>query len=291
MFPTLFTYQGVGFHSWGLMVLIAFFSACILANHRAARVGIDPDKLVNLYLLITIGGMMGARLLHFVMADTKVFFANPMVYFDMEKGGFAFLGGLIAALLIGGIYSKLSGINVWKMADVASSVLMLGLAVGRLGCFLAGCCHGAVCAVANTGVVASFKGGSIVTVAGAPFVALEFKRGVGVGAIFDTPLYPTQLWELSVGLLLFTVLSIVWNKYRRFDGQVTALMLVLYAGARSLIEEYRGDAVRGVHSVGLFEMSTSQIVAVSMVAAAVVLVVIKGRGGLQPEKAIEFGED
>jgi phosphatidylglycerol:prolipoprotein diacylglycerol transferase len=280
MFPTLFTYQGIGFHTWGMMVMLAFLAAFMLVSARARRVGIDSDNLVPLYLLVSIFGLMGSRLLHFVFAETDAFMANPLVFFDMGQGGFAFLGGVIGGVASGALYAWWSNIPVWKLADIAAAAIMLALAVGRMGCFFAGCCHGRAWhaghgeggdPVAVLSTVMNFKGGSIVSVGDFPWVALTFKQGVGVGAVFDTPLYPTQLLEITAGLTIFAILSVMWKRFRFFDGQIIAAMLVLYAFARFNIENLRGDAVRGVDHFGLF--STSQLVAIGMVGTAAVIVV------------------
>ena len=279
MFPTLFTYQGIGFHTWGLMVMMAFLAAFMLVSARARRVGIDSDNLVPLYLLVSIFGLVGARLLHFVFAETEAFMANPLVFFDMGQGGFAFLGGVIGGVVSGALYAWRNNIPVWKLADIAAAAIMLALAVGRTGCFFAGCCHGRAwhaghgeggdpVAIAST--VLTFKGGSIVSVGEFPWVALSFKQGVGVGALFDVPLYPTQLLEITAGLTIFAILSVLWKRFRLFDGQIIAVMLVLYAFARFNIENLRGDSVRGVDHLGLF--STSQLVAIGMVATAALIV-------------------
>ena len=280
MFPTLITYQGIGFHTWGLMVMLAFLAAFMLVSTRARRVGIDSDNLVPLYLLVSIFGLVGARLLHFVFAETDAFLSNPLVFFDTGEGGFAFLGGVIGGVVSGAIYAWRNSIPVWKLADIAAAAIMLALAVGRTGCFFAGCCHGRAwhaghgeggdpIEIAST--LMTFKGGSIVSVGDFPWVALTFKQGVGVGAIFDVPLYPTQLLEITAGLTIFAILSVMWKRFRLFDGQVIAVMLVLYAFARFNIENLRGDSVRGVDHLGLF--STSQLVAIGMVATAALIAV------------------
>ena len=298
MFPTLFTYEGIGFHTWGLMVMMAFLAAFMLVSSRARKVGIDSDSLVPLYLLVSIFGLIGARLLHFVFAESEAFFSNPLVFFDMSSGGFAFLGGVIGGVISGALYAHFNRIPVWKLADIAAAAIMLALAVGRTGCFFAGCCHGSPwhaghaeqgAAVEITSTLASLKGGSVVMVGEFPFVALTFKQGIGVGAIFDVPLYPTQLLEITAGLTIFLILSAMWKWGRRFDGQVIATMLVLYAFARFNIEKLRGDTVRGVDYFGMF--STSQLVSIGMVVVAVAIVMVRVRSPLGSEVPVVYDEE
>lgn len=285
MHPDLFRWQGLALHTWGLMVMLAFTAACLVLSFRVKRVGIDSDKLVPLYLIVIVAGMLGARLLHFTMAEPAHFFSRPLDFFDPSQGGFAFYGGAIGGILSGVLWAKVQRIPVWKLADAAAPCIMLGLSIGRLGCFSAGCCHGSVAASSWSSTLAVFDGGSIVTVRGYPWIALVFKRGVGVGSIFDKPLYPTQLWESAGAMALFLYLSWVWKHGRRFDGQVLAMMLVLYAGMRSAIEVFRGDTIRGVGYFGL--LSTSQVVSIFMVLAAIAIAVVRWPKGVAPESPFE----
>ncbi|MCB9777257.1 MAG: prolipoprotein diacylglyceryl transferase [Alphaproteobacteria bacterium] len=281
MYPTLYEFGSLGFHSWGLMVMLGFIAAFFFVSRRVPRVGIDPDVMVGLYLSTVVGGLVGSRLLHFTMAEPETFFSNPAVFFDMGQGGFAFYGGVIGGTACGVVYALVKKLPPWKIADIAAPSIMIGLSLGRIGCFLAGCCHGQACPTPQSAVLLTLPGGSIVTTDGFPFIALNFVQGVGVGAIHGVPVYPTQLWESLSGFVMFLFLSKMWRDWRRFDGQVLASMLVFYAGLRSTIEEFRGDTIRGTDYFGLF--STSQVVSIGMVCLAVVIVLWKARGGLSPE--------
>lgn len=282
MHPTLFTWQGLGFHTWGLMITLAFVFAGLVTGARAARVGIDPDRLVPLYLIAPIGGLLGARLLHFAMAEPRTLLENPGAFFNLGQGGFAFYGGVMLAGIAGITWGRWAGMDPWKLSDLAAPSIMLGLAMGRIGCFFAGCCHGAACEVSVMNRLVRLQGGEIVSTDGAPWLALVYKAGVGVGAIFDEPVYPTQLWESAGAFLLFGLLSLVWRYGRRFDGQVMGLMLCLYAVLRWTVESFRGDTVRGVGYFGF--MSTSQVVSVALGALGVVVLGIGLVRGFKPEQ-------
>jgi phosphatidylglycerol:prolipoprotein diacylglycerol transferase len=291
MFPTLYSSDMVSIHSWGLMVLTAFAVACGVSGWRAPKVGIDPDKLVPLYLLVGGAGMLGARLLHFVFAEPDLFFGNPLVFFDVNHGGWAFYGGVIGGVGSGAIYAKLRDIPVWKLADIAAASIMLGLAIGRVGCFLAGCCHGGVCDAPVLGDLLVLPYGEVKLVEGFPFLALRFEPGVGVGALRGSILYPTQLMEIASGITWFAVLSAMWRWGRRFDGQVLAAMMVLYAGSRTWVEGFRGDTIRGLYEVAGVQLSTSRLVAIGMAVGALVIVAVKLRGGVAPEAEFVSDED
>ncbi len=289
MYPTFFEFQGMGFHMWGLMLMLAFSAAILVTHNRAQKVGIDPDDLVPFYQIAVLAAIAGSRILHFVFAEPELFFSNPMVFFDPARGGFAFYGGAIFGTLFGSWYLRWKKIPILKFIDVATPTMMLGLCLGRLGCFFAGCCHGAAVTATQTGSLFSFQGGSVVTVDAFPWVALNFVDDVGVGSIHNVPIFPTQLWESTVGITLFLILSWMWKNKRRFDGQIFAALLMMYPFLRSTIEVFRGDKVRGTDWMGLF--STSQLVSIPVFALGLGIVLIYRKRGLSEETPFVYSEE
>lgn len=292
MWPTLFKQQTsfgeVPYNSWGLMITLAFLAASIVSHRRAARVGIDPDKMVGLYLLAIVLGLSGARLLHFLMATPDVFFADPLIFFRIWQGGFAFYGGFILAGIGGILYGIRRGMNPWKLADVVGPTVMLGLAFGRIGCFLAGCCHGKridLPADATPLFPDTFTGGQLFLIDHFPFVAELTRHGVGHN---DVPVYPTQLWESAAAFTIFLLTSWIW-RHRRFDGQVMAAVLLLYSAWRPINESMRGDEVRGVGYLGF--LTTSQLISIPVAVLGVVLVVTRFRKGVAPEVPFTHAEE
>jgi phosphatidylglycerol:prolipoprotein diacylglycerol transferase len=157
-----------------------------------------------------------------------------------------------------------------------------------MGCFFAGCCHGGACDASEVGTLAQFEGGRVVTLDGAPHIGLVFTKGVGVGAIHDPVVtWPTQMLESVGALTLFLLLSLMWHRWRRFDGQVMASMLALYACMRATIERFRGDSIRGLHEVMGMQLSTSQLVAAAMVLVAAAIALWRYRYGVAPETPFE----
>jgi phosphatidylglycerol:prolipoprotein diacylglycerol transferase len=189
----------------------------------------------------------------------------------------------IPSSISGSLYARRAGLNVWKMADVGAPSIMLGLAIGRLGCFAAGCCHGQACPAPIEGMITGdlFPGGQLVTVEGFPWVAMVFNKGVGVGSIIGHPVYPTQLWESLGAITLFGVLSLLWRYARRFDGQILAATMILYPPMRYTIETFRGDELRGTNLLGMF--STSQLTGLIVLTIALGLIAWRWPKGLAPE--------
>ena len=231
---------------------------------------------------------MGARLLHFLGSEPSTLFADPLVLFKFNQGGMAFLGGAITAGVGVVLYAKKRGIHPWKLADALAPTLFLGLSIGRLGCFAAGCCHGAACPVGDWSSISGglFAGGQVVSLGEFPWLALVFERGVGVGAIHGVPTFPTQLWESTAAFCVFVGLSILWAKWRKFDGVVLATGMLVYPMIRATIELFRGDSIRGTGHLG--GLSTSQVVAVGLAVAAVGLLRWRSKFGLAEEHPIEL---
>lgn len=286
MYPTLYvqkTAMGeIPYNTWGLTITLAFLFASLVAHFRAARVGIDPDRLVVAYLLAMVFGLAGARLMHFTMATPEVFWRDPLVFFRIWQGGFAFYGGFILAAVVLVAYSALIRLPIWKMVDVLAPSVMLGLSVGRIGCFFAGCCHGKevpLPADATPLLPDSFSGGQLWLSSKAPFLFELTRHGVGHN---DVVLLPTQLYEMVAAFVLFLLASWVW-RHRRFDGQVLATVLVLYALWRPFNESLRGDEVRGVGWLG--SLTSSQLVSIPMGLLGVIIALVQFRKGVAPEAA------
>jgi phosphatidylglycerol:prolipoprotein diacylglycerol transferase len=294
MFPDLYSISygqsntPVVLHTYGLMLILAFAVAAGVGWFRLKKVGIHPDVLLPIVVIAMFGGIMGARLLHFLGSEPSTLFADPLVLFKFNQGGMAFLGGAIAAGIGVILYAKRKGIHPWKLADALAPSLFLGLSIGRLGCFAAGCCHGAACDVDDWNSIsgALFQGGQVVSLGEFPWIALVFERGVGVGAIHGAPTFPTQLWESAAALCVFLGLSLLWSRWRKFDGIVLATGMLVYPMIRATIELFRGDTIRGTGHLG--GLSTSQVVAVCLGLVAISLLRWRSKFGLAEEQPVEL---
>lgn len=277
MYPTLYQInEGIGIHTYGIMIMMGLLAAFAYSSHRARQVGIDSDKLPVFYMLVALMGIAVSRLFHFLFTDQSVeFFANPFIYFDFSQGGLVFYGGPIGGVVTGVIYCWRKKIPTWKMLDIAGPAIMLGLAFGRVGCFLAGCCHGLHCEMPITSTFVSLHGGEVVGVEGFPHFALLFYKdgpGVTASAARELPLYPTQVWEMSVAFTFAATLAYFAKKLKFFDGQILVMMMIMYAGWRSTVENFRGDMNRGLDTAGS-GLTTSQWISAGIVILAILIAV------------------
>lgn len=278
----------VAYNTWGLTITLAFIFAALVAHLRAGKVGINPDSLVGVYLIAVFGGLAGARLLHLSMSDDRrAFFDNPGMYFDLSKGGFAFYGGFIGAGLGSLLYARIRGLPFLKMSDALSPTVMLGLAIGRFGCFMAGCCHGRVTDVPANALplMPASWGPQLWAVPGPPFIIEMMVDGVGTNHV---PVLATQIYEIFVATSLFLFTSWAWARWRRFDGQITGMVLMLYSFWRPFNESMRGDGVRGTgYELLGVPLTTSQLIAVPVFLTGLLLIVFNVRRGLAPERPFE----
>jgi len=243
MLPTLYEVdingQTMGIHPYGIFILLAFCSAFILAHLRALRVGIHPDRLLPVYVSAAVGGMIGGRLLYAIAVEPAETLANPLSLFGFS--GFAVYGGVIGGTITVAMTAVFTGIPALKLADIAAPAVIVGMGVGRIGCFFAGCCHGAVANIGDAPIGLIPEGtlhGQLWLSNVFPFLTQEFNDGVG--RLHDLPLYPTQIWDATL-LLGLTAMLVAMYPYRKFDGQIAATALILQPPIRIFVELFRAD--------------------------------------------------
>lgn len=193
-----------------------------------------------------IGAIVGAKLLFIVVSIKDIIRLNLPLY-AIIKGGFVFYGGLIGGILGIYIYTRKYKLPTIDYFDTAASVVPLGHAFGRVGCFFAGCCYGM-----------PYSGRFSVT----------YTTTAGMTPL-NTPLFPVQLLEASLLLITFGILFTVTLKYPQKRGLPTILYTLIYSVIRFVLEFFRGDKERG----GIGFLSTSQIVSLLLLTSCVIFLV------------------
>ncbi len=268
--------EGLPIHTYGVLVGAGFITGVTVAGWLAlkewpGRKGLERrDQLFDLAFYIFIGAMVGSRVL-FILVNWKDYAAQPSKIFDLG-GGLVFYGGLIGASLTAYWYAKKHHIEFLRLADLAMPSVSLGQALGRLGCFSAGCCWGDV-AKEGTKTAVHFPGLAAQNlfgqVANTPSLAWSSQRDdtrwviEKTGQIFHEavpgavrisewvtthghtlPVHPTQLYE-SFGQMVLFLSLLAFRSHRRFHGQIFGTWLMAYAVLRSTVELFRGDVERG----------------------------------------------
>lgn len=220
MFPTI--------HLLGLQISTYFLTislACVVCTlwflARCEKRNLIRVTAIDMTLVCLIGGFVGARLLHVFWEEPVFYQQHPLAVLEIWNGGFVFLGGVLGAWAACTIFCVIKGEPFWFWADVAVPCISLGYALGRIGCFLNGCCYGRFC-------------------------ELPWAVAMQGGMRHPTQLYAT-FWELAVCLLLLKIESKV-----RMAGTLFSVWLVLHALGRVMMEYFRDDP-RGpmVHGISI----------------------------------------
>jgi phosphatidylglycerol:prolipoprotein diacylglycerol transferase len=136
MFPTI-PIGPLRLQTFGLFLLAAYFAGLWLAARQARRHGIDGDHIYNAGFYALIVGLVAARLGH-VVAYVEVYRTDPLQVLSLSPGAFLLLPGLLGALAMVAIYLRRHRLPAAAMADVFAPGVLLGLAIGEVGAFLAG---------------------------------------------------------------------------------------------------------------------------------------------------------
>ena len=217
-----------------------------LLRRKALREDLPEQKILDLSLYILASAILGAKLL-LVAVEWRRYAANPKDLVEVLRSGGVFYGGLIAATAVAIWYMRKHDLPGWRIADMAAPSIALGEAIGRWGCFAAGCCYG------------KESHGPFAVTFTDPF-AHE-----AVGTPLNVPLHPTQIYLSLNALLIFLILEWVYRR-KTFDGEVFWLYVLLYAITRGILETWRGDFVRGFVIPGV--LSTSQFIGLLTAALA-----------------------
>jgi len=308
--PVLFRLFDVGFPAYFAFLVTGFLFATAAGALWARRIGEDADVVVDLGLAMLIAGVAGARLLHVVAdgyfwdyvhlctAPSRVDWhidqteclsaaydgvwdparglchpkeADCFAWAKFWAGGLTYYGGFIGASIAAWFLLRRDGFPFWKAADMAGFAVPIGLAFGRMGCLMAGCCFGATCEL-PWGV--SFPPGS-------PASEAQFKaHELASARLASLPVHPTQIYESAASLAIAAACLLWVHPRKRYDGQVFAVFLVLYAAVRFALEFLRRDD-RGA----LLGLSTSQLIGVACVAAAAAVHRLRGRSLASPAPA------
>lgn len=238
-------------NTYGLMIALAFaVNVPLLARDTGRwlgpRVGLKPteafQKTWDLFVWVIPASLVGGRLFY-VLENHAEFHGQWLDAFKIWQGGLVFYGGLLGALLAAWFWMRREKWPVALFLDIAAPYVLLGHAIGRVGCYAEGCCAGVVDSV--HGVVFP---------------------GLGDGL----PHLPTQVWELYGDVALFLGLLLIRKKLLPRSGAAFALYVLTYGSLRYVIEFWRRDG--SVHYLGVFLSPSQALSAILAVLAAFYLV-------------------
>jgi len=229
MYRILFTIGSFPIYSYGVMIALAFITAILLAMKEAKKSGEDPERILDLSLYVILGALIGGRL-GYVLTNLDYYMKNLMKILYFRQGGLSFLGGFLVAYFLCWLYVKRTKISFWKYADIAAPSIALGIGIGRIGCFLNGCCYG---------VISENYGIKFPSLPMPPVYLQQLKDGlIASGSSCTLPVIPTQLYSSLYGFLIFFIL--LWmKKYKKYDGFLMLSFFILFSISRFTIEFFR----------------------------------------------------
>lgn len=247
MHPVLFSLGPFTIYTYGVLVATGFVVGLLYAHGQARRAGLDPRKIWNFGIYGLVVGLIASKI-WFILSMGKYFLRNPGDIFSaatIQSGG-VFYGGVVGGLIWVVLYTHYQKMPLLGVLDVCAAPVALGHAIGRLGCFAAGCCYGKPTSL-PWGV--TFTNPVTARISGTPL---------------NIPLHPTQLYGSGAEFLNFALL--VWLGTRqRFAGQLIGAYFILYGFERGMIEFVRGDPGRTLMFHGA--VSLMQFVSVALILA------------------------
>lgn len=306
---TLFTIPGIDLPvpAFGMMMMLGFLIGTWWASKRAEKVKCDGELVVNLCLLILVSSIICARIFYVVHYwDEKFAGRGLWTAINVRQGGIEFYGGFIGAVLATILFLRWRGLSLRLYLDILAPSVALGLAFGRLGCLLHGCCWGGVCAPDMPWAITfPFDAPATarhwedrqltvpaeliaVTEDGEAWLRFEkyqdatWREAAGIAPIRSHPVHPAQLYASIDAFFLAIILHLYFFRRKR-HGMVFALFLILYAPIRFVEEAIRGD---NPHDT--LHLTISQFVSVVLLLTGIALIVLLHRLPSRSPRAVPF---
>lgn len=238
MYPRLGTFI-IPIHTYGLLLSIGFLSGIISGIYHGKKMGITTGNILDLAVWVIISAIAGSRVFYILLYPDQ--FPTVTSWFELQKGGLVFFGGFIATTFTVVGFSRYKKIPLANLGDLIAPSLGIALALGRVGCFLNGCCYGSPTA--------------------SPF-------GVVFPVLKDNaPRHPTQLYEATFSFLA-TLLASWLSRHREkfFPGFSWGVYVLAYSTFRFFNEILRADD-RGGFFTSL-QLSISQCISIAAFVAS-----------------------
>ncbi|MDN3510209.1 MAG: prolipoprotein diacylglyceryl transferase [Candidatus Jettenia sp.] len=266
--PIPFLQKSIPIYSYGFMLMIAFLVAIFIARWRAKRENIDPNKISDLGIYIVCAGIFGARLF-FVIQFFDNYKNDLLGIFKIYEGGLVYYGGLFAGIIAACIFIRKYQLPFLKILDIIAPSVALGLGIGRIGCFLNGCCFGKLASHIPWAIEFPKTLDKMGMVDGSPAFLHQYELGlIRLSDTHALPIHPTQIYSFLSDIVLFFILS-TFFKYRRRNGEVVLLFGIVYPVIRFSMELLRGD------NPLLFDSFTiAQIISISLFLVSLPLFIV-----------------
>ena len=247
---------------YGVIIAFGFTLAVLFGGRMAYKWKMSIDKMLDVLIYGTIGGIIGARL-YYVIFQWESYKDDLLSIFKIWEGGLAIYGGIIGAFLAAYFVCKKIDLNFYKLLDLAGMSLLIGQGIGRWGNFTNQEAFGI-----NTELpwgMTSEKISEYITTHYSEMAA----NGIRLDA--DIPVHPTFLYESIWCLFGFVVLFIICKKYKKFDGQLILGYGIIYGIERFFVEGLRTDSLY----IGDTGIRASQLLSLGIVICCTALTVVR----------------
>ena len=269
---------------YGVIIAFGFLLAVLFGGRIAYKWKINLDKMIDVLLYGTIGGIVGARL-YYVAFKWDYYGQHLSDIFKIWEGGLAIYGGIIGGILAAFIVCKIEKLNFFNLLDMVSMSLLIGQGIGRWGNY------------ANQEAFGSLtnKNWGMMSDTVAEYISRNASY-FGLGNvdnvkqyIADNDLYvhPTFFYESVWCILGFFVLYIIMKKRRKFSGQLFLCYGVWYGFERMVVEGLRSDSLY----IGNTSIRVSQALSAVLMLVSLVLLIslyVKFTKHPKPIEGIDF---
>lgn len=246
--PVAIDFGVIQIHWYGLMYLLAFVVAFLLAKSRANSPDWKPQHIEDLIFYGAIGVILGGRIGYILFYQFSALLDNPIILFKIWQGGMSFHGGFLGVAIAMIVFAKKTGKDFFTITDFVVPLVPLGLGFGRIANYINGELWGKI-TTSEYGVIAPNELGLLVN------------------------RYPSQLYEaLLEGLVLFIILWF-YSAKPRAKMSVSALFLIGYGSFRFIVEFVRSPDTH-IGYLAWDWLTMGQVLSVPMVLLGVVLFVL-----------------
>lgn len=233
-----FTIFGIDIAWYAVIITFGIIVAMVVSYRNAKFMKLDTDKFMDSFFYMIIFGIIGARL-YYVVFNFDLYKDDLLSIFNLREGGIAIYGAIIFGAISVYIYTKIKKEKFLNYTDCIVPALAIAQAIGRWGNFVNQEAYGYE--TNSLFAMTIMENGKLITV------------------------HPTFLYESFLNLIVFVVLIIFFNKFRKKEGEVTYLYAILYGIGRFFIEGMRTDSLY----IGVFRIS--QIVSILFVVLGIIL--------------------
>ncbi len=261
MHPICFTIGGRAIYWYGILMALAFLAGIATWWRLGRREGRDAAWASDLAFWIMLAGIVGARVAY-ILSDWRYFQTHPAEILRVDRGGLIFYGGFIGSVLMVLFLARQRRVPALGLGDLVVTALPVGHLLGRIGCFLNGCCFGRPLP-GPLGIQYPHDSPAWWAHTEAGLITTE--------ARWSLPVHAVQLYEAAANLILYLVLLRLYPRRKR-TGDVVMVYLLVYPPIRFAMEFLRGDA-----RLHWWQWTGAQGVSLALWAAGALLWIIRTR--------------